>query len=94
MKGRKKRIRIATDVMVNGQKRAEALDLSEDGMYVFTSHTFIEGVIINLEFDLDGDGYDLRASIKHTEQGVGFGVNFVDMDAESAGRLRDYVDSH
>jgi len=94
MDPRKKRIHIRTDVLVNGQKRAEALDLSEDGMYVFTSHTFIEGVNISLEFVLDLDSYDMRATIRHTQHGVGFGVQFVDMDGDSASRLRNYVDTH
>lgn len=94
MKPRKKRIHITTDVLVNGQKKAEALDLSEDGMYVFTSHTFIEGISVNLEFSLDGDGYDMRAIIKHTQHGVGFGVHFSNMDEDSARRLREYVDAH
>lgn len=93
-KDRKKRIRINTDVSVNGQKRAESLDLSEDGMYVFTSHTFLKGLTVNLEFDLEGVSYDIRAQIVHSQDSVGFGVNFVDMDEQSAGSLKAYVDSH
>ena len=94
MEDRKKRIRINTDVIVNGLKRAEALDLSQDGMYIFTSHTFVEGLNVNLEFDLGGESYDIRANIKHSQDGVGFGVNFVDLDGSVARKLRDFVDSY
>lgn len=94
MEARKKRIHIATDVAVNGRKTAEGLDLSSDGMYIFTTHTFIEGLTVNLEFALDGESFDIRANIKHTEQGVGFGVHFVDMDDSVADKLRSYVASH
>jgi hypothetical protein len=94
MKERKKRIRVNTDVTVNGQKRAVSLDLSQDGMYVFTSHTFLEGLNINLEFELEENSYDIRANIVHAQEGVGFGVNFVDIDVPTAQRLKDFVDSH
>lgn len=94
MEDRKKRIRINTDVVVNGLKRAESLDLSPDGMYVFTSHTYTRGLNVNLEFALGGDSFDIRADIVHSQDGVGFGVNFVDMEESSAKRLRAYVDSH
>ena len=93
MEERKNRIHVRSAVAVNGRQSAEALDLSEEGMYIFTSRTFIEGLTVNLEFDLDGESYDVRAKIKHSEDGVGFGVNFVDMDDNDARRLRDYVDS-
>jgi len=94
MEDRKKRIRINTDVIVNGLKRAESLDLSQDGMYVFTSHTFVNGLNVNLEFELAGEGYDIRADIVHAQQGVGFGVNFVDIDLPTAEKLKAFVNSH
>ena len=94
MKDRKKRIRVNTDVTINGQKKAESLDLSQDGMYIFSSYTFLEGLTVNLEFDLEGDSYDIRAKIVHAQDGVGFGVNFVNIDEPIAQRLIDYVDSH
>jgi len=94
MQERKKRIRVNTDVTVNGQKRAESLDLSQDGMYIFSSHTFLEGLNVNLEFELEGESYDIRANIVHAQEGVGFGVNFVDIDEPTARRLINYVNSH
>jgi hypothetical protein len=94
MQDRKKRIHVNTDVLVNGQKRAESLDLSEDGMYVFTSYTFTKGLNVYLEFKLGANKYDVRANIVHSQEGIGFGVNFVDMDPPVAGSLRAYVDSH
>ena len=94
MKDRKKRIRVNTDVTINGQKKAESLDLSQDGMYVFSSYTFLEGLTVNLDFTLEGDRYDIRAKIVHAQDGVGFGVNFVSIDEPTAQRLIDYVDSH
>ena len=93
MKERKKRIHIRADVSVNGLRSAEALDISQDGMYVFTPKTFLSGLTVNLEFELDGEHFDIRAKIKHSNEGVGFGVNFVDLDEKDADRLRDYVDS-
>lgn len=94
MEARKKRIHIETEVAVNGRKSAEGLDLSPDGMYIFTTHTFLEGLTVNLEFELEGERFDIRANIKHTEHAVGFGVHFVDMDESVAQKLRTYVASH
>lgn len=94
MQERKKRIRVDTMVDLNGRRCAEALDLSSDGMYVITRHTFVEGVEVSLAFELDGELFDIRAKLKHVEDGLGFGVNFVDLPSQDARRLKAYVDSH
>lgn len=93
MKERKKRVRVEQDIILNGVKRATALDLSEAGMYLFTSNPPLEGLEVNIEFTMDGMEFDVRGKVKHVEQGVGFGVGFTDMDDESARKLKEYIES-
>ena len=44
---RKKRSHISTDVFINRTISAEGLDLSADGMYIYTRHQFIVESIID-----------------------------------------------
>ncbi len=81
---RKLRIPVHCDVRINHMYSAEALDLSEDGMYVYSRHTFVPDSIIELTVTIDGDTTSLTAKIAHVQPGVGFGVSFPDIPEEVA----------
>jgi hypothetical protein len=89
---RKKRLHVSTDVFINRTVKAEGLDLSEDGMYLYTRHPYIEGSIVEVSFKLEGDAIDVSAKVVHTQPGIGCGVRFEDFKDSSLQKIKQYVD--
>jgi hypothetical protein len=90
---RKKRIPLNLDVMINRLYQAEGLDLSADGMYIYTRHTLIADSIVELLITGRGLEYNINAKVRHSQPGVGFGVSFMDMPSEMAERIRGLVEA-
>lgn len=91
---RKKRLHISADVFINRTVRAEGLDLSETGMYLYTSKQFVVGSIIEASFRLDGDEINVQAKVVHSQPGIGIGVNFVDIKEETYNTIKTFLDQH
>jgi hypothetical protein len=91
---RKKRVPLKKEVMVARTVRAEGLDLSEDGMYIYSRNYFIPGSILDVSFSLDGmRPIDVQAKVLHSQPGVGFGVTFYGIPEDVSGEIRQYVSS-
>jgi hypothetical protein len=89
---RKRRLHINTEVYINRVYHAEGLDLSADGMYLYTRHPYVEGSIIDLRFKLGDDEIQGPAKVVHSQPGIGFGVRFTDLKEKDAEKIRDYVE--
>ncbi len=88
---RKKRIPAHAEVKINNAYLAEALDISEHGMYVFSPHTFLPDSVVNLAVTISGDTTSFSGKIIHVQPGVGFGVSFPDIPDEVAGLFREIL---
>ncbi len=93
-KQRKKRVHIRTDVFINRILRGEALDLSADGMYIYTRHPYIVDSIMEVNFNLDGSEIDMQAKVVHSQPGIGCGVNFKNIKEAMAEKIRLHVEKH
>lgn len=91
-KQRKKRLHLSTDVFINRAFRAEGLDLSADGMYLYTRHPYVEGSIIEVSFKLNDTEIHVPAKVVHSQPGIGCGVNFMELKEDIAEQIRDYVE--
>jgi hypothetical protein len=62
-----------------------APDLSPHGMFVNTSTHFPEGAVVNLRFRLTRSNVEVqtRAEVRYCLPGIGIGVEFVGLGAES-----------
>jgi len=89
---RKKRLHISKDVYINRTLRAEGLDLSADGMYIYTRHPYVEGSIIEVGFRLDGKEIEVLAKVVHSQPGIGCGVHFMTVREEVSEKIKDYVE--
>jgi hypothetical protein len=85
------RRRLEKDVIINRIYSGEGLDLSDEGMYVYSSHVFVKDSIINLDFELDGETVEVLAKISHFQPGIGFGVSFIDCPADVKEKILSYV---
>lgn len=89
MKNRKvERVSIKKDVIINGSLKAQAFDISEGGMYIYTQAEFNSGDLLELDFDVDGVPIKVKARVQHTQLGVGIGVKFSGLSHEESIRIK------
>lgn len=89
MRDRKvERVLIKKDVIINGSLKAQAFDISEGGMYIYTQAEFNSGDILELDFDVDGVPIKVKARVQHTQLGVGIGVKFSGLSHEESIRIK------
>jgi len=90
---RQRRLIIKKRVLINGKIEANAIDISEGGMYIYTPEPFEKGSVIDIELFLkEGEGpMKGRARIQYTHEGIGFGVMFLGLLPEERKKLRDLL---
>jgi hypothetical protein len=93
VKKRKKRIKIEKEVIINRVVKAEGLDLSEDGMYIYTRSSFLPNSIVEVGFSLENEPISVMAEVQHVENGIGIGVKFVELSEDVSGMIKRYVSS-
>ena len=89
MRDRKvERILIKKEVTINDNLKAQAFDISEGGMYIYTQAEFNSGDLLDLDFDVDGVPIKVKARVQHTQLGVGIGVKFSGLFHEESIRIK------
>ncbi|MBU4321358.1 MAG: PilZ domain-containing protein [Nitrospinae bacterium] len=89
---RTRRALVNKDVVINGVTKAEALDISIDGMYIYTQFSFIAGTIFELSFKIREDAIKVMARVQHAQPNVGIGVKFVELSAENSEKIKRYLE--
>lgn len=89
---REKRALIEKEVVINGITKAEALDISTDGMYIYTKNDFIPGTIFEISFKLGIDAIKAMARVQHSQPNVGIGVQFVELSEEDSLKIKRYIE--
>lgn len=82
------RILIRKDVIINGVLKAQAIDMSEGGMYIHTEGDFITGTILELSFDIDNRPIKIKAKVQHAQSGIGIGVKFIGLSHGDSIRIK------
>lgn len=85
------RVPVALPVIINRRFKAEGLDLSESGIYIYTKTTLIPGNIVELSFELDGEKLNVHAEVQHSQPGVGIGLKFIGLPKETAKKIGKYI---
>lgn len=88
----KKRVLIQESVLINGIIRANALDISEEGMYISTQAEFVTGAVIELSFKLMDRDLKIKGIVQHVQPGIGMGVMFLNLSPEAYSVIRSFVD--
>jgi hypothetical protein len=59
-------------------------DISTEGMFVHTQHSFPEGSVLKIRFILNRSRHEInaRAEVRYCLPGVGIGVEFIDLPEE------------
>ncbi len=72
-----------------------APDISAKGMFIHLNRYFPEGAVIKLRFTLARTGHvvNTRAEVRYCLEGVGLGVEFVDISEADRKAIEDEVNS-
>jgi predicted Zn finger-like uncharacterized protein len=90
---RDKRVKFNKKVLVNNQIMVEALDISENGLFLHTGRSFDDGSVVEVGIPTQPGSFDLliKAQVRHNHRGIGMGMMFIEMDAERKARLKKLV---
>jgi len=68
-------------------------DISEKGMFINTSNHYPEGSVLKLRFQLTHSGVEIatRCEVRYCLDGVGIGVEFVDLPEDSARAIEEEI---
>jgi len=89
---RAKRSLVQKDVIINGIIKAEALDISMEGMYIYTQASFIPGAIFEVSFKIGEAKIEAMVRVQHSQPNVGIGVQFVELSEEALAKIRLYIE--
>lgn len=90
---RQKRSLVKKRVVINGNIEAGAIDISEDGMYIYSPEAFQKDALIDISLFLKDEGQPLRgkAKVQYVHGDVGFGVMFIGLLPEERKKLKDFL---
>jgi len=92
---KEKRVKFKKKVLVNNQIMVEALDISENGLFLHTGRSFEDGSTVKLGIPSLTGKFDLvvQATVRHNHRGIGMGLQFVDLDEPRRIKLRKLLAS-
>ncbi len=97
-KRRNKRISIVKEIEVDGSRGRRATDLSVDGMYIDTFTPFAVGSTVELKFRLDDPDDSVlspivtRAKVLYAQEGLGIGIQLIDLKADDRMRIKHQIE--
>jgi hypothetical protein len=92
------RISTIRDLSVDYEGYSESIatrppDISSRGMFINTNRTFPEGAVLNVQFCLAYSGVEIRsrAEVRYCLEGVGVGVEFVEISPEAVDAIEKEI---
>ena len=80
------------DERVNSPIRINATDVSGNGCYVENMMPFPLGTVLRLDFYLDSEHIKITTVVRTCDPGVGNGIEFIGMPADTKARMQIYLD--
>ena len=81
------------DERVNAPIRINATDVSGNGCYVESMLPLPLGTVLRVDFWLDSEHIKITAVVRTCDPGVGNGIEFTGMPAETKARMQSYLDA-
>jgi CheY-like chemotaxis protein len=90
-----KRVKFKKKVLVDNQIMVEALDISENGLFLHTGRSFEDGATVQVGIPTLPGSFDLvvQATVQHNHRGIGMGLQFVDIDDTQKDKLQKLINS-
>ncbi len=92
---RYKRVKFKQKVLVDNQIMVEALDISENGLFLHTGRSFEDGSTIQVGIPTLPGSFDLviQATVQHNHRGIGMGLQFRNLDDTQKKKLQKLIKS-
>ncbi len=81
------------DERVNAPLRINATDVSGNGCYVESMMPLPLGTVLKVDFWLDSEHIKITAVVRTCDPGVGNGIEFTGMPADTKKRVQEYLDA-
>jgi hypothetical protein len=81
------------DERVNAPLRINATDVSGNGCYVESMMPLPLGTVLRVDFWLDSEHIKITAVVRTCDPGVGNGIEFTGMPADTKKRMQDYLEA-
>jgi hypothetical protein len=81
------------DERVNAPLRINATDVSGNGCYVESMQPLPLGTVLRVDFWLDSEHIKITAVVRTCDPGVGNGIEFTGMPADTKARMQAYLDA-
>ena len=90
-----KRVKFKKKVLVDNQIMVEALDISDNGLFLHTGRSFEDGAIVEVGIPTMPGNFDLKvqARVQHNHRGIGMGMQFIDLDEKQKAELNKLISS-
>ena len=90
-----KRVKFKKKVLVDNQIMVEALDISENGLFLHTGRSFDDGSTVQVGIPTQPGNFDLvvQATVQHNHRGIGMGLQFLDVDDSQKKKLQKLIKS-
>jgi hypothetical protein len=81
------------DERINQPNRINATDVSGNGCYVESMQPLPRGTVLRVDFWLNSEHFNITAVVRTCDPGVGNGIEFTGMPADTKTRLQTYLDT-
>jgi len=90
-----KRVKFKQKVLVDNQIMVEALDISENGLFLHTGRSFDDGAVVEVGIPTLPGNFELKvyARVQHNHRGIGMGMQFVDIGDKQKQMLDKLINS-
>jgi hypothetical protein len=83
------RFHFREDIFIDGT-RCTCMDISENGIYVAAQY-FATGEVVNVTFPFKGRNITLKGQVQHGENGVGVGIDFIDVNDDDKATIKQLI---
>lgn len=87
------RVPFIGDILVDGSSLCTSTDISEGGLFFSAMHYFEDGKVVEVLIPLREGKITVKAQVKYSQQGIGAGVMFIDLNDEQRARIKELVES-
>ena len=87
-----KRELITREVLINNLLTGHALDISPEGMFINVPAEIKAGTPITLKFNANGLPLVVKAIVRHSQPGVGIGIQFIGLSEVQEDRIADFIE--
>jgi PilZ domain len=79
------------DISIDGT-RCTCMDISESGIYVAAQY-FATGDVVDVTFPFKGRNITIKGQVQHGENGVGVGIDFIDVNDDDRAIIKRLIHS-